>query len=68
MAFIHDGFWQCMDTIRDKELLREALPETLYEWMHLKERKARVIAQMHPTPWMNSLPSCGHDANVGPKV
>ena len=25
MAFKHDGFWQCMDTLRDKELLEKEL-------------------------------------------
>ena len=24
-AFKHHGFWQCVDTIRDKELLEEAI-------------------------------------------
>ena len=23
MAYQHDGFWQCMDTLRDKKLLEE---------------------------------------------
>ena len=23
MAFKHDGFWQCMDTLRDKEFLEK---------------------------------------------
>lgn len=23
MAYKHDGFWQCMDTIRDKQLLEK---------------------------------------------
>ena len=23
-AFLHEGFWQCMDTMRDRELLEEA--------------------------------------------
>ncbi len=23
MAYRHDGFWQCMDTLRDKKLLEE---------------------------------------------
>ena len=22
MAFSHDGFWQCMDTIRDRDVLK----------------------------------------------
>ena len=24
-AFRHNGFWQCVDTVRDKEILEEAL-------------------------------------------
>ena len=24
-AYKHDGFWQCMDTVRDKEILEENL-------------------------------------------
>jgi len=23
MAYRHDGFWQCMDTLRDKKMLQE---------------------------------------------
>ena len=26
-AFKHNGFWQCMDTIRDKEILEKELKE-----------------------------------------
>ncbi len=25
VAFKHEGFWQCMDTIRDKKILEEAI-------------------------------------------
>ena len=25
VAFKHDGFWQCMDTVRDKEILEKKL-------------------------------------------
>ena len=26
-AYKHDGFWQCMDTLRDKNLLEELLEQ-----------------------------------------
>jgi glucose-1-phosphate cytidylyltransferase len=29
-AFKHKGFWQCMDTLRDKEILENALKKRLY--------------------------------------
>ena len=32
MAFNHDGFWQCMDTLRDKKLLDELLAEDKAPW------------------------------------
>ena len=32
MAFKHDGFWQCMDTLRDKKLLDELLAEDKAPW------------------------------------
>ena len=25
LAFKHKGFWQCMDTIRDKQIIEESL-------------------------------------------
>ena len=27
MAFKHEGFWQCMDTIRDKEILEKKIKD-----------------------------------------
>ena len=26
-AFKHDGFWQCMDTLRDKEILEKCIKQ-----------------------------------------
>ena len=34
MAFKHDGFWQCMDTPRDKDLLEKLCVESnKYPWL-----------------------------------
>lgn len=30
-AYKHSGFWQCMDTIRDKEILEEAIKKKVYK-------------------------------------
>lgn len=32
MAYVHDGFWQCMDTIRDKEVLQKKWEEGNASW------------------------------------
>ena len=32
VAFKHDSFWQCMDTIKDKEKLEEVLKKKLYNF------------------------------------
>ena len=32
MAFKHDGFWQCMDTKRDKDLLEKMLLSGKAPW------------------------------------
>ncbi len=32
-AYIHNGFWQCMDTLRDKELLEGLIQEKAAPWM-----------------------------------
>jgi glucose-1-phosphate cytidylyltransferase len=29
-AFKHDGFWQCMDTLRDKEILEKKIKDKDY--------------------------------------
>lgn len=33
MAFQHEGFWQCMDTMRDKELLNNMFQEKKMPWL-----------------------------------
>ena len=33
MSFQHNGFWQCMDTIRDKEYLNELFEEGETPWL-----------------------------------
>ena len=33
MAYKHDGFWQCMDTKRDKDLFEELLSEGKTPWI-----------------------------------
>ena len=32
-AFIHEGFWQCVDTIREKEILEKKLKTEGLDWM-----------------------------------
>ena len=32
MAFLHDGFWQCMDTKRDRDLLEELWESNIAPW------------------------------------
>ncbi len=32
-AYIHNGFWQCMDTLRDKELLERLIQEQSAPWI-----------------------------------
>jgi len=31
-AYKHDGFWQCMDTLRDREKLEDLLKEDNAPW------------------------------------
>ena len=33
MAFKHSGFWQCMDTIRDRDLLQEQWENGKAKWI-----------------------------------
>ena len=35
-AFKHDGFWQCMDTLRDKNVLSELLKKDQAPWIKKK--------------------------------
>jgi glucose-1-phosphate cytidylyltransferase len=30
MAYKHNGFWQCMDTLRDKEILENLIKKNNY--------------------------------------
>jgi glucose-1-phosphate cytidylyltransferase len=32
MAFYHSGFWQCMDTKRDKDYLEELTKNNVVPW------------------------------------
>ena len=32
IAFKHNGFWQCMDTLRDKELLNKNWKKKRKQW------------------------------------
>lgn len=32
MAYFHDGFWQCMDTKREKDLLEKMWSENQAPW------------------------------------
>jgi glucose-1-phosphate cytidylyltransferase len=32
-AYKHNGFWQCMDTLREKELLEKLIQEKQAPWM-----------------------------------
>ena len=38
MAFKHNGFWQCMDTMRDKNILVKMIKEKKAPWLKLKKR------------------------------
>lgn len=35
MAYIHEGFWQCMDTIRDRDLLIDKWKSGNAQWLKL---------------------------------
>ena len=32
MSYVHEGFWQCMDTIREKNILEKLLAEDKAPW------------------------------------
>ena len=38
MAFKHFGFWQCMDTMRDKKILNKLLKEKKAPWLNQKKK------------------------------
>ena len=44
MSFIHDGFWQCMDNIREKNLLENLLIENRAPWKKW-ERNVPIIPE-----------------------
>jgi glucose-1-phosphate cytidylyltransferase len=33
MSYVHTGFWQCMDNIREKSMLEKLLAENKAPWM-----------------------------------
>lgn len=37
MAYLHEGFWQCMDTLRDKRLLEKLLEKGNAPWVTWKD-------------------------------
>ena len=41
MAFQHHGFWQCMDTLREKEFLNEIAAKGNPPWLKAPEKKPR---------------------------
>ena len=38
MAYKHHGFWQCMDTMRDKNILVKMIKDKRAPWLKLKKR------------------------------
>lgn len=38
MAYKHEGFWHCMDTVRDKEVLNELIAKNAAPWVVNKEK------------------------------
>jgi glucose-1-phosphate cytidylyltransferase len=38
-AFKHDGFWQCMDNVRDRDYLKRKILNNNAPWMRWKEQK-----------------------------
>lgn len=44
MSFIHEGFWQCMDNIREKNLLEKLLEENKAPWKKW-ERNVPIIPE-----------------------
>jgi len=43
MSFIHEGFWQCMDNVREKQMLEKLLKEGIAPW----QKWDRVIPNIH---------------------
>lgn len=42
MSYVHEGFWQCMDNIREKSMLEKLLAENKAPWMRW-ERQIPII-------------------------
>lgn len=42
MSYIHEGFWQCMDNIREKSLLEKLLAEGRAPWMHWEHQVPNI--------------------------
>ena len=38
MAYKHNGFWQCRDTMRDKNILVKMIKDKSAPWLKLKKR------------------------------
>ncbi len=38
MAYKHHGFWQCMDTMRDKNVLKKMLKQKKAPWLNIKKK------------------------------
>ena len=36
-AFKHEGFWQCMDTLREKKILEEMLKDNKAPWKMINQ-------------------------------
>ena len=48
-AYRHTGFWQCMDTIRDKQFLETLWQNDRPPWRVWQDREAPVQEQIYPT-------------------
>lgn len=42
MSFIHTGFWQCMDNIREKQMLEKLLQEGKAPWKHWERTLSQI--------------------------
>ena len=54
-AYRHDGFWQCMDTLRDKNLLERLWEQNEAPWAVWDQARNRLPAREEPA--MMSVPS-----------
>ena len=43
MSYIHEGFWQCMDNIREKNLLDKLLQEGKAPWKKWERQIPKVL-------------------------